>query len=129
MKKGKKKARERVTISLDPEMAEMLRSEFGDIGTAVRKLAEQYQWSLGPRDPTLRRAWEALLRHVEEPGTIKWCDAEAVVKMELGVDREKAVKILQELGAEGYLETVETGVLKVHRKRQLPDILRFLGLG
>jgi len=122
----KKRDRVKVTVSVDREVYEALKQEFGDLGTAVRKLGEQFLWSLGPRDPELRRAWEALQRHVDEDGRIKWCDAEAVVKMELGVDRERAVKVLQELGAQGYLETVDTGVLKVHRKRVLPPELTLL---
>ena len=118
--------RGRTWVSIDPELKEFLVREFGSLSKAIEKLGEEYKKSLGPENPRLRRAWESLLKHAGKGEKIPWRDAVLTVEIALGVDEERAVEILQDLCELGYLETVETGILKVRPKRELPPALKFL---
>ncbi len=127
----RKKDKIHVRVALDKELAEMLRREFGSIGKALRELGKRYEWSIGPKDPWLREAWHALLQNSEAQGKIKYKNAIEVLTRDLAMTVQKAQETLGELSALGYIETVETGILKIHEKRMLPDlsILFMLGLG
>ncbi|RLG82549.1 MAG: hypothetical protein DRO09_00195 [Thermoprotei archaeon] len=130
MRKAKEE-KVRVPVYISKSAKELLEREFGSVSKGVEELAKRYEFSLGPKDPELRRAWEVLLQHLEEPGEIKWSDALAVLFHDAKIPLPRGEEVLKQLSAEGYVEMARPGVLKVHRKKAFPgaDILALVGLG
>jgi len=124
-KKGEETVR--VCVDVPKRIAESLQARYGKLKKGVEALIEQYEKSLGPKDPKLEKAWRALLQHAtgEEP-ELKWRDAVDIIMYELGVDRDKATEILGDLCGEGYIATVRTGVIRVFREKQIIDPLRYI---
>lgn len=116
--------RKKMCISLSEEDINLLRSEFGDVGRAVRELVKRYKWSLGPPDPTLKHVYNALFSESEaSDGVLSWIGAIETVCKVVKCEKDKAIKYIQELFREGYITNIGGGHIKVLTKRSMESLL------
>jgi len=92
-------------IRLDREDAELLKRDFGSVAKGIRELIARYRHSLGPKSPRLRLAYHALLQKAEASGKISWPEAIRVVCEAIGCTQQTAIKYIQELQAQGYVDS------------------------
>jgi hypothetical protein len=104
---------------LDEEDVGFLEKECGGVGKGVRELVRKARERAPYLDqPRLRTAYFALTQNCEAEGEIKFKNAIEVLVKELGLKQEEAIKTLQDLCREGFLETSKTGWLRIGDLRE-----------
>jgi len=111
-----KKKQKKVSVILPEEDMAWLRDRYGDAGRGVRELVKDAKIRFAePSTPSLKEAYRILLQYAEAPGVIDWLHGREVVVRAMKVRPETFDELMSGLCREGFIRTVQTGVLQVRQ--------------
>ncbi len=103
-KKTKKKGGRRISFKLSEEDINLLKKEFGSPSKGLRELISRYRFSLGPRNPTMRIAYHALLQEAEKTPSMPYSHVDETIRRAVDCGRDEALEIFRGLMREGYID-------------------------
>ena len=99
-----KRKKRKVRYGLSEEDAELLERYFGSVKAGIKELVRRFKHSLGPKEPRLKAAFNALISEAEKFPSFPFMHCIEVIMQAVGCDRDAALKIFRELMRDGYLD-------------------------
>lgn len=124
-----------VRAKIPEEDRKFLVRRWGSAAKGVREVVKEARARyMEPSTPTLREAWRVLVSHAEAAGFMRWMHLREALIKELGFTPEKVDKVAGELCREGFLRTIDTGVVQIRQPGEVEwksgeeELLRQLGV-